>query len=62
MVRSGADAIVASGVAHETVKDLECLWAQHPAFDAANTVRRRAVESGMVTANGIAIQSGLSGN
>ena len=38
VVRSGADAIVASGVAHETVKDLECLWAQHPAFDAANTV------------------------
>lgn len=30
--------------------------------DAANTVRRRAVETGMVTANGIAIQSGLSGN
>lgn len=30
--------------------------------DADNTVQRRPVETGMVTANGIAIQSGLSGN
>ena len=30
--------------------------------DKANTVQRRAVETGMVTGNGIAIESGLSGN